>query len=141
MRDITSAELLQALDHRITPRQLQNWIRNERITIDTPSPGSGRGRAHRFSPAEARAIADLVDMTDRVNTGAYYQQRLLEHLSAPVLDHATEIMQAIYDAHYPGAIAGRGEGEHALRFALQELVALLGAAGALIEPARLPQTG
>lgn len=83
MRDITSAELLQALNHRITPRQLQNWIRTGRITIDTPSPGSGRGRAHRFSPAEVRAIADLVDMTERVSDGTYYARRLAYHLSDP----------------------------------------------------------
>lgn len=47
---------------------------------------------------------------------------------------ALAIAQRVYDDHHAGAVAGGGEGEHALRFALQELVAMLNAAGLLLEP-------
>lgn len=132
MRDLSSTELLESLDGRLTARQLLYMMRRGIIAID--SPGNGSGAHHRFSPAEARAIADYVDMRDRITTGAYYAERLAHHLQPPS-STAEEIAQAIYDAHYEAAIAGGGEAEHALRFALQELIALLGAAGALSDTA------
>lgn len=77
--DLTTPQLLERLGHRITPRQLQEWIRRDYITIDTPATGSGT--QHRYSPAEVDAIADLVDMIAAVNTGSYYRDRLNHHLT------------------------------------------------------------
>lgn len=128
MTDLTTAELLHQLAGQLTARQLHRLLRDGIFTIDTPGAGSGNG-GHRFAPAEAAAIADYLTMRDRIRSGAYYHERLAHHLQPA--STAEEIAQKIYDDHYPDAIAGRGRGEQALRFALQELIALLGAAGAL----------
>ena len=57
-------ELLDALDHRVSYRQIDYWLRTGRIwTSDKPRPGSGNRR--QFSAAEVEAIRAFIDIHER----------------------------------------------------------------------------
>lgn len=70
----------------ITYRQADYWLRTGRYHLDTDATGSGHYR--RVHPAEAAALADLVErirllerIRTEIDTGTYYTRRLHHHLN------------------------------------------------------------
>lgn len=58
-------EVLETVDHRITYRQLDHWIRTGRVTLaQGRSPGSGNHRL--MSPIEVAALADYIRIHDQI---------------------------------------------------------------------------
>lgn len=63
---MSSHDVLEALDGRISYRQLDYWIRRGWIRLDTPVlRGSGFHRL--FTPAEVEALSDLIGVYENVS--------------------------------------------------------------------------
>jgi hypothetical protein len=61
-----ASEIIRRLDGRLTERMLDHWLRNEQIIIDGPVL-TGSGGRRRFSEAEFRAIARMVETREIIN--------------------------------------------------------------------------
>lgn len=84
MSGYSVGQVLNMLEHRITYRQLDNWIRTGVITL--AHPGRGPGSRRHVTESEAAAIRDLVDIYEqlqhslgRIRAGEVFAELLAYH--------------------------------------------------------------
>lgn len=84
MTTYSTRQVLALLDHRLTYRQLDYWIRRGIVVIECDAKGSGSQR--RFNDAEVRALCDALDARDAAaatlaafQAGELYRARLALH--------------------------------------------------------------
>jgi hypothetical protein len=82
---ISTHAALDAVDNRVTYRQLDYWLRTRRIVLDDKSRGSGHHRI--WSPVEVAALQDFVhlyethrDMTALIADGSAWESCLERNL-------------------------------------------------------------